>query len=105
MNDDLRRAVDHMRGVHGVDGARRLLRALDVPSAARYLESTERQRVCRAMLDAREPRPGIRDRLVRMGMSRRSAYELIDSTLCERGRESAQTRATIGAMNHSKGNP
>lgn len=94
--DPMRQAAEELlRKLGGLDRAGRLLRELGAHAAERYLEATERRRVCRAMLDARDERPDIRDQLMRMGMSERSAYRLIDSVLCQRGCELARALGKI----------
>ncbi len=80
---------------HGTKRAGRLLRELGLNAAARYLDDTERRRVCRQMLDAKKLVRDVCERLMEMGMRERTAYRLIDRVLCQRGAELAERAAKI----------
>lgn len=65
----------------GTEVAKQYLRDLGLSPAARYLDECERRRVIRSMRALREPVADIRAELVRMGMSRSSAYDLVADEL------------------------
>lgn len=76
-----RAALERLLDVAGESAARQILAEVGSPSAQTELERVIAREVAVRLLMAGEPRTLIRDRLMSRGMSKATAYRLIDAAL------------------------